>query len=75
MQLLVANILPQTPLLTLGVKIKTFLDHSHVAYQMKGNHECNNMVANILPTGPPHPDPGGWIKRSNLNFFRTCKLF
>ena len=25
----------------------TFLEHGHVAYQIKGNHECSNMVANI----------------------------
>ena len=26
----------------------TFSDHVHVAYQIKGNHEFSNMVANIL---------------------------
>ena len=24
-----------------------FTEHSHVTYQIKGNHECSNMVANI----------------------------
>ena len=34
----------------------TFLEHGHVAYQIKGNHECTNMVANILPAeAPPTP--------------------
>ena len=28
------------------------LEHSHVAYQITGNHECSNMVANILPADP-----------------------
>ena len=25
----------------------TFSEHGHVAYQIKGNHECSNLVANI----------------------------
>ena len=29
--------------------------HGHVAYQIKGNHICNNMVANILPAYPTLP--------------------
>ena len=33
----------------------TFLEHDHVAYQIKGNHECSNMVANILPAAPLSP--------------------
>ena len=40
----------------------TFSEHGHVAYQIKGNHGCSNMVANILPANPlpsPPPDPGG----------------
>ena len=35
----------------------TFLKHGHVANQIKGNHECSNMVANILPAYPAPPDP------------------
>ena len=54
---MVANILhADPPQLTLGVGSKdqnsTFSEHGHVAYQIKENHECNNMVANILPTEP-----------------------
>ena len=26
----------------------TFSEHGYVAYQIKGNHECSNMVTNIL---------------------------
>ena len=26
----------------------TFSEHGHVAYQIKGDNECSNMVANIL---------------------------
>ena len=31
----------------------TFLEHGCAAYQIKAN--CNNMVANILPTDPKDP--------------------
>ena len=31
----------------------TFPEHGRVAYQINGNHECSNMVANILPADPP----------------------
>ena len=30
----------------------TFSEHGHVAYQIKENQKCSNMVANILPAGP-----------------------
>ena len=30
-------------------KIQLFLEYGHVAYQIKGNEACSNMVANILP--------------------------
>ena len=29
-----------------------FSEHGHDAYQIKGNHERNNMVATILPADP-----------------------
>ena len=53
--------------------------HGHVAYQIKGNHECSNMVSNILPADlastpqppPPALRPWGRANRSKLNFFRT----
>ena len=32
----------------------TFTEHGHVANQINGNHECSNMVANILPADPTH---------------------
>ena len=32
-------------------------EHGHVVYQIKGNQECSNIVANILPASPPRP----WI--------------
>ena len=30
-------------------KKSTILEHGHVAYQIKGNHDCSNMVTNIDP--------------------------
>ena len=36
--------------LGMGSKVQnsTFSEHGHVAYQIKENHECSNMVPNIL---------------------------
>ena len=51
---------------TLG-RNSTFSDHGHVAYQIKENQECSNMVANIARRPPP-PDPGDGISRSNSTF-------
>ena len=65
---------PRTPSLTLGVGSKgqniTCSEHGYVAYQIKGNHECSNMVANILPHDPIPliPDPGYEVKKSNSSF-------
>ena len=43
--------------------ISTFSGQGHVAYQIKGNHKCSNMVAIILLADPPpHPDPGDKVK-------------
>ena len=47
----------------------TFSEHGHVAYQINENHECSNVVANILPTEDPlHPDPVDGVTRSKF----TC---
>ena len=49
-----------------------FFINGHVAYQIKGNHECSSMVANILLAEPTHPpDPLIGVKRSKFNSFRT----
>ena len=34
-------------------KIKLFSKYGHVAYQIKADDDCNNMVANILHTDIP----------------------
>ena len=73
--------LQTAPSLTLGLgskgQISTFSEHGHVANQMKGNHECSNMVANILPADPHaprsigHKNPRDGVNRSIFNFLRT----
>ena len=50
----------------------TFSEQCHVAYQIKGNHKCSSMVANILlpdsyPTPYPSPPKVG-VKRSISSF-------
>ena len=46
---------------TKGVESKgqnsTFSEHGHLAYQIKGNHECSSIVANILLADPYKPTP------------------
>ena len=53
-----ANVLPLDPPSTLAVKRSNFnfLEHGFVAYQIKGNHGCNNSVAKILLADTPPPD-------------------
>ena len=52
---------PPTPNLTLGMgsvdQNSFFSEHGHIAYQIKGNHKCRIMVANILPADPYPPPP------------------
>ena len=44
-----------TPLtLWLWSKGQNFVEHGHVAYQIKENHECSNMVPNIQVACRPH---------------------
>ena len=51
----------------------TFSEHELVAFQIKENHECNNMVANVLPA-VPRPDPGVGVKRLKFNFQKMVML-
>ena len=46
----------------------TCSEHGHVAYQIKDNHECSNMAANILPADPPTPTLGTGSVDQNLTF-------
>ena len=56
--------------LTMGSKGQnsTFSEHGHVAYQIKDNYECSNMVANILPKDPPNTTLGMGSVDQNLTF-------
>ena len=49
------------------VKNSTLLEYGQVAYQIKGNDTCSNLVANILPADTPST-PGMGVKRSK-HFF------
>ena len=66
MRNVVAYILPADPLPPPpdpggGVKMSklTFSEHGHVAYQLKWNHKCSHVVANISPADHPPPGPLG----------------
>ena len=39
--------------LGVGAENLTFSEYGHVAYQIKADDTCSNMVANILPTDTP----------------------
>ena len=69
---MVANRLPTDHPLTLGVKISksNIFKLCHVAYQITQDHNCSNMVANIMPADHT-PDPGDGVNRSKVNIFRT----
>ena len=58
---MVANILPQTPTLRPQTwewgQNSTLSQNGHVPYQIKGNYECINMVANTLTQTPKLPPP------------------
>ena len=54
------------------VNFQLFSERGQIAYQIKGNHECSNMVAFFLPAYTPPPfDPRDGVNRSKVNFFRT----
>ena len=50
----------------------TFSECGHGAYQIKKNHECSNMVANILPADTPTTI--GMVNRSKLIFFQNMVM-
>ena len=49
----------------------TFSEYGHVAYQIKANHEMQQLVSKYFACRPPLPDPGNGVTRSKFNFFRT----
>ena len=53
---MVANILPtdpHSPTQGFGVQISTFLEHGHVAYLIKGNHEMQQHGSKSFSSRPP----------------------
>ena len=66
---MVANILPAySPPDPSGQKVKILLfsEQCHVAYQIKGNQECSNIVANILYAHPLHTLGMGSISQKSI---------
>ena len=59
---------PHPPDPGVGVKDQnsTFAEHGHVANQIQGNHECSNIVANILPADTPPSWGWGQYVKSQL---------
>ena len=60
---MVANILPADsppPPAPVARSICQKPERGHVAYQIKGKHECSNMAANILHADPSPQDPSVW---------------
>ena len=37
------------------IKISVLSEYGQVAYQIKGNHECSNMVQIVCSQTPPYP--------------------
>ena len=62
---------PPPPTPPAKVKNSTITEQCLAAYQIKGNHKCSNMVANILPTDPPPPPPA---KVKNSTITEQCQM-
>ena len=58
-------------------KIQPFSEHSHVAYLIKGNHECNSKVASILPADPTPTSATwswGWGQKVKILLFQNMVM-
>ena len=54
------------------VKIHTLSEHGQVENQIQGNHECSNIVANILATDPfPSPPPSPTLGMGSIDLNST----
>ena len=64
---------PTTPMLGMVSKGQhsTFPEHGHFAYQIKGNHKCSIIVANILPADPLHLTLGIKMSKFSLPCFTS----
>ena len=69
---------PPPPPLALGVKMSKFniSEHGQVAYQIKWNHECNSMVANVLPADTLHLplNPWGFGQKVKIQLFQNIVM-
>ena len=69
---------PPSPTMRMGSvgQNSTFSEHGHVAYQIKENHTCSNMAANIFPSRQCPSQTltlgMGSICLAKFYFFRTC---
>ena len=60
---------------TLGLRSNsTFLEHGHVAYQIKWYHGCKNMVGNILSADPYSPQPRGLGQLVKIQLFQNMVI-
>ena len=67
---MVAKILPGASPDPWAQKVKfVFSEQCHIAYRLKGNHKCSNMVSISLPADTRPFDPGDWVNRPKVNFF------
>ena len=67
------HITPTLGMVSIGLNL-TFLEQGNVAYQIKGNHECTNMVANILPADPQYPHTLGMRAIGQNSSFSECVM-
>ena len=61
---------PPPPPQTLGMR-SIGPEHAHVSYQFKENHECSNMVPNMLPANRIDPNPGDCASRIKVQLFQN----
>ena len=54
----------------------SFFNYGHVVYQITCDHQCNNMLANILPGDPflPPPQPRGWGQTVKIQLFQNIVM-
>ena len=56
-----------------AAKNSTISEYGHVAYQIKGNDACSNMVANIFPADH-QPGPWGWGKKVKIQLIQNMGM-
>ena len=52
----------------------TLSEQCHVAYQIKGNHECSNMIADIFPADPSTPPPPPKGSTGQIQLFQNMVM-